>query len=328
LGTLAERLTRFVAAASQFSGDKSAEDQQRLLKLHRTFSLLAAGLVICGIAFIGLLFYQNRVVEAAHRELRHATDDLLVAKEAAEAASNAKSCFLANMSHELRTPLNAIIGFSEIIAHESFGPGAQSRDREYAGDILKSGQHMYNLVNDILTMAKLDTGHYDLTLQSLNLGALIKSTLAMFMGTEVASKRDVAIEPTSEWWPWLRADEQAVRQILLNLLSNAAKFSPADSPIRLSCQRTAEGGAQVTVADRGIGMMPEETERVGAAFYQVDGRLARKYDGSGLGLSIVKGLIERHGGKLIVKSQSGSGSQISVTFPSDLVEPVALAAVA
>jgi signal transduction histidine kinase len=328
LGTLAGKLTRFAAAANQFGGDQVAEDQQRLLKLHRTFSMLAAGLVVCGMTFIGLLFYQNRVVATAHRNLRHVTDDLLTAKEAAEGASDAKSRFLANMSHELRTPLNAIIGFSEIIAHETFGPEAQSRYREYAGDILKSGQHMYDLVDDILTMAKLDAGHYDLTLERLNLGALVNSALTIFMGTEMASKRDVAIEASSEWWPWLRADERAVRQILVNLLSNAVKFSPADTPVRLSCQRTPEGGAQLTVTDRGIGMMSEETERVGQPFYQIDGRLARKYEGTGLGLSIVKGLIERHGGKLIIESQSGIGSQISVIFPSDLLEPVALAAVA
>jgi signal transduction histidine kinase len=321
-------LARFAAAANQLSGDQIAEDQQRLLALHRTFSLLAAGLVACGIAFIALLFYQNGVVQRAHRELRRVTDDLRVAKEAAEGASEAKSRFLATMSHELRTPLNAIIGFSEIIALERFGPAVQPRYREYAGDILKSGRHMFELVNDILTMAKLDAGHYDVTLEPLSLRDLADTALEIFKGTDIAANREVTIEGRNDWWPTLRADERAVRQIVLNLLSNAVKFSPADSPVRISCRRIAEGDAQLTVTDSGIGMTADETARVGEPFYQVDGRLARKYEGSGLGLSIVKGLIESHGGRLMIESERGVGSRISVIFPGQLLDPVKLAAVA
>jgi len=148
LKSVGGRMVRFAAAANQLSGEQVADDQQRLLALHRTFSLLAGGLVACGIALIALLFCQNRVVKRAHRDLSRVTDDLRVAKEAAEGASEAKSRFLATMSHELRTPLNAIIGFSEIIALERFGPAVQPRYREYAGDILKSGRNMFELVND------------------------------------------------------------------------------------------------------------------------------------------------------------------------------------
>jgi signal transduction histidine kinase len=322
------KLARFAAAANQLSGNQITMDQQRLLSLHRTFSLLAGGLVACGLAFIALLFYQNRVVRRAHRELRRVTDDLQVAKEAAEGASEAKSRFLATISHELRTPLNAIIGFSEIIARERFDPSGQPRYREYADDILKSGRHMFELVNDILTMAKLDAGHYELTLEPLNLRDLVEATRAMFAGTEMAANREVTVEGRTDWWPLLRADERAVRQIVLNLLSNAVKFSPADQPVRIACRRTAEGGAQLTVIDRGIGMTAEETARVGQPFYQVDNRLARRYEGTGLGLSIVKGLIESHGGRLAIESERGVGSRISVIFPAELLDPVTLAAVA
>jgi signal transduction histidine kinase len=328
LKSIGGRLARFAAAANQLSGDQIAEDQQRLLSLHRTFSLLAGGLVACGLAFIALLFYQNRVVQRAHRELRRATDDLRIAKEAAEGASEAKSRFLATMSHELRTPLNAIIGFSEIMALERFGPAVQPRYREYAGDILKSGRHMFELVNDILTMAKLDAGHYDARLETLDLRNQIDAAVEMFTGTGIAANRKVTVEGRTDWWPMLRADERAVRQIVLNLLSNAAKFSPADAPVLISCRRTAEGEAQLTVSDRGIGMTAEETARVGQPFYQVDDRLARKYEGTGLGLSIVKGLIESHGGRLLIESERGVGSKISVIFPRQLLDPVKLVAVA
>jgi signal transduction histidine kinase len=183
-------------------------------------------------------------------------------------------------------------------------------------------------VNDILTMAKLDAGHYDLMLEPLNLRDLVETTLAMFKGSEMAANREVIVEGRTDWWPMLRADERAVRQILLNLLSNAVKFSRAEAPVRISCRRTAEGGAQLTVIDSGIGMTAEETARVGQPFYQVDGRLARKYEGTGLGLSIVKGLIESHGGRLMIESERGVGSRISVLFPALLLDPLKLVAVA
>jgi signal transduction histidine kinase len=214
------------------------------------------------------------------------------------------------------------------MALERFGPAVQPRYREYAGDILKSGRHMFELVNDILTMAKLDAGHYDARLETLDLRDQIDAAVEMFTGTDIAANREVTVEGRTDWWPMLRADERAVRQIVLNLLSNAAKFSPADTPVLVSCRRTAEGEAQLTVSDRGIGMTAEETARVGQPFYQVDGRLARKYEGTGLGLSIVKGLIESHGGRLLIESERGTGSKISVIFPRQLLDPVKLVAVA
>jgi two-component system, cell cycle sensor histidine kinase PleC len=316
---LVPQLTRFAAAAKQFSAQQVAQDQRRLLSLHWVFSAIATGLVLCGIGFIGLLFFQNRVVRQAHEELRRMADDLRMAKNVAESTSEAKSRFLANMSHELRTPLNAIIGFSDIIAQETFGAIGQPRYREYAADVLKSGQHMLHLVNDVLTMARLEAGHVELTFQSVDLRKVVEATVCIFRGAEIAKCRDIIILPDGHW-PQMLVDERAVRQMVLNLLSNAAKFSPPETPIQIAYEWTAEADLQLTVSDRGIGMTAEEAEIAVRPFHQVDARLARKYEGAGLGLSIVKALAEKHGGRLVIASKPGIGSEIGMIFPRKLVQ--------
>jgi two-component system, cell cycle sensor histidine kinase PleC len=313
------RLTRFAGITNQFGGQQVAEDQAQLLRLHWRFSAVAGGLVLCGLAFVGLLLAQQRL-------LRALADDLRAAKEAAEAASGAKSRFLANMSHELRTPLNAIIGFSETIWREILGPISPSKYREYAGDIMDSGKHMLDLVTDILTMGKLDAGHLEINPEVVDLEEMVASTIGMFRGMTLAAGRAVTTETDGEW-PRLRADERAVRQMLLNLLTNAAKFSGSDTPIDIACRRQADGALQITVRDHGIGMTAEEAALAVQPFHQVDSRLARKYEGSGLGLSIVTGLMELHGGRLAIESQPGAGSRISLVFPPHLViHPVLTAA--
>jgi signal transduction histidine kinase len=320
------RLARLAAGANEFSSDLTGADQQRLLQLHWLFSGIAAALVVCGFAFIILLFFQNRLLTKAHRELTSLANDLRIAKDAADAASDAKSRFLATISHELRTPLNAVIGFSEIIAKDTFGPGAAAY-RDYAADILHSGQHMLELVEDILIMAKLDAGRYELDLGRLDLRETVDRTVNMFRGTKQAAGRSITVTSDAAW-PWIEADERAIRQMLLNLLSNAAKFSERDTQIEVRCRFSAEGEVVLTVVDHGIGMTSQEAAQVVNAFYQADSRIARRYEGTGLGLSIVSGLMGCHGGRLMIDSERGVGSRISLIFPARVVCTPDLIAVA
>ena len=320
-----QQIRRLAAAANQFSGELVAEDQRLLLRLHLVFSLLAGGLVLCGLAFIGMLFLQNRALGQARDRLRSLTRELRQAKEAAEAASGAKSRFLATMSHELRTPLNAVIGFSETILQEPFGPLGAGKYREYLADIQRSGRHMLELVTDILTVAKMDAGRLELSFGRLCSREVAEAAIRIVQGTETGRGRDVAIEPGGDW-PSLEADESAMRQILINLLSNAVKFSPADAPVRLRGAGSADGGFVLTVQDRGIGMSQDDAALASQPFFQADSRLSRKYGGTGLGLSIVKGLVERHGGELLIESAPGAGAAISIALPAERVHRTAAAA--
>jgi signal transduction histidine kinase len=312
------KLARLAATANEYGGDQTSVDQQRLIQLHWMFSAIAVALVVCGLAFIVLLFVQNRLLTKAYGTLRNLADELRAAKDAADAASDAKSRFLATISHELRTPLNAVIGFSEIISKETFGPVGQTAYREYAGDILHSGQHMLELVDDILIMARLDAGRYELDLARLDLRETVDRAVNMFRGTKQAGGRSITVASDAAW-PWIEADERAIRQMLLNLLSNAAKFSEPDTPIEVQCRFSSEGEIVLTVADHGIGMTSQEAPQVVNAFYQADSRIARKYEGTGLGLSIVSGLMGCHGGRLTIDSEPGLGSRISLIFPAGLV---------
>ncbi len=326
LSPLDTPMTRLAAAANQYGGAQVDSDYENLIRLHFQLSSLAAGLVFCGLLFIALLFYQNRLIHGAHDELNAAHQDLLNAKDAADAANASKSRFLANMSHELRTPLNAIIGFSEMIVGEVLGPVTPPKYREYASDVLNSGLHMTELVSDILTMAKLEAGHYELEREPLPLRDVIESSIAIFRGTEMAQSRDIRMEPSD--WPVLHADERAVRQMVLNLLSNAVKFSGDGTPVRVNCRLQPNGDLAINVIDQGIGMTPAEAELVVKPFHQVESTLARRYEGSGLGLSIVASLMERHQGRLLIDSEPGRGSTMSLVFPAISVEvpPADLAA--
>jgi signal transduction histidine kinase len=313
------QVRRFAAAANQFSGEMVAEDQRALLGLHLTFSLLAAGLALCGLIFIALLLLQNRALGQAGDRLRALAEELSQAKESAEVASEAKSRFLATMSHELRTPLNAVIGFAEVVQQEPFGPLGSAKYREYMADIERSGRHMLELILDILTVAKMDAGHLDLNCAWVEASALVESAMRMVGGTEAGRSRRMAVDPGGEW-PRLHVDEGAFRQILLNLLSNAVKFSAEGAPVLLRGAPEPDGGFALTVDDRGIGMTEQDALRAAQPFFQVDSRLARKYGGTGLGLSIVKGLIERHGGRFRIRSELGRGTSVSVVLPPERVD--------
>ncbi|MCE9649126.1 MAG: hypothetical protein K8R18_05800 [Parvibaculum sp.] len=256
-------------------------------------------------------------LEATKSKLEATTADLMTALEAAAAGSQAKSQFLATMSHELRTPLNAIIGFSEILATELFGPIGSARYREYAHDVKDSGSHLLSLINDILDFSKVDAGHLQLDEEPVDLGRVIEESLRMVQ--QQTTHQGVGLRSAvATDLPRLRADHRRIRQVLLNLLSNAAKFTPSGGLIVISAEMRA-GGIVVKVADTGIGIRAEDIPKAMERFGQIDSDLNRKYQGTGLGLPLSKRLVELHGGTLMLESEIGVGTTVTAIFPMDRV---------
>ncbi len=243
-----------------------------------------------------------------------AEDRLRQAMHEAEEANQSKVAFLANMSHELRTPLNAILGFAEVIRDRLFGP-ADERYAGYAKFICESGEHLLTLINDILDMAKMDAGRLQLFDSDFDLAALIERQHAML--SRRAAERGVKLElELPPDLPLVRADEVRMRQIVLNLLSNAVKFTPTGGTVRLSAGVGGDGRLAIAVADTGIGMTGDEIELAMQPFRQIDADLARRYEGTGLGLPITKSLVTLHGGELVIESQKGKGTVVTVLLPA------------
>jgi signal transduction histidine kinase len=244
-------------------------------------------------------------------------EELIKSKEAAEFANRTKTEFLANMSHELRTPLNAIIGFAEVIKDEMFGPVGLPKYAEYARDIHTSGRHLLDLINDILDLSKLEAGKLELREEDVSLRTALEDCLTLIRNR--AEKSDILLATDVEpRLPKLRCDERALKQVLLNFLSNAVKFTPAGGTVTTRIRRAAEG-IEVSVSDTGIGMSEADIQVALAAFGQVDSKLARQQQGTGLGLPISKSLIELHGGMLTVKSAPGKGTTMIAAFPASRI---------
>jgi two-component system cell cycle sensor histidine kinase PleC len=239
--------------------------------------------------------------------------ELSQALAAANAASRAKSNFLALMSHELRTPLNAIIGFSELMDGELFGPLGHKRYRDYARDIHGAGSHLLALINDILDLSKAEAGKFDLMCQDFSVTELIEDCLRLVREWAGTLKLVEAVAPDT---PWLHADRLRVKQILLNLLSNAVKFTPEGGTVRAAAEMAADGSLVLTVSDTGIGMAPEMIPLALEPFRQIASPFARNVEGTGLGLSLVKSMVEAHGGTLQIDSALNAGTTVRALFPA------------
>ncbi|MCB1386542.1 MAG: HAMP domain-containing histidine kinase [Nitratireductor sp.] len=234
-------------------------------------------------------------------------------REEAEKANIAKSRFLANMSHELRTPLNAILGFSDLLRGPLADKFDAARKAEYVGLIHDSASHLLDVLNGILDMSKIDHGLYEIFPERFDLARCLTTTAAIMRGQ--AEIRSIGIECAGfEDAPEIVADERAVRQILINLLSNAIKFSPERSIIEVSVRRLARF-VKLSVQDCGVGISAENIGQLGTPFFQADSKHDRKFEGTGLGLSVVKGLVELHGGKVEFSSRRGQGTLATVTLP-------------
>jgi PAS domain S-box-containing protein len=253
-------------------------------------------------------------------ELRARETALLEAKNAAEEANRTKSEFLAQMSHELRTPLNAIIGFSEIMQREALGPIGTPQYREYVTDIATSAAHLSQMINDVLDVAKLEAGKFQIYEDAVRPAELVGRALRIVRPR--ADDGGVALrggERTDD--VTLIADSQKLLQILLNLLSNAIKFTPAGGRVALRAGIDADGAYRLSVSDTGIGMSADDQRIALSPFGQVDSSLARRYEGTGLGLPLSKALVELHGGRLQIDSAPEQGTTVHVILPADRIDP-------
>lgn len=258
----------------------------------------------------------NRMVnQLAQRE-----SGLRAAKEEAESANRAKSDFLATISHELRTPLNAVIGFSELMRNQIHGPVGAEQYMEYLADIHGSGRHLLDIINDVLDMSKIESGKMALEESEFDLREALTVCVRMMRERAEAGEVTIRLDVPADM-PRFYGDERLVRQIMLNLLSNAVKFSFEKSEVVLRTSIDAAGDCLIQVADKGIGIAPGQLSKVMQPFVQVDSGMNRKYEGTGLGLALVKSMTEMHGAEITIESAVNEGTTVTVRFPAERLRP-------
>jgi signal transduction histidine kinase len=265
--------------------------------INRTLGIL---LVVIAAVFIESYKGYQREIERAYAE--------------AHEANRAKSAFVAMVSHELRTPLTAILGFSDLIRSQAFGPVGVPRYAEYAQDIHTSGTHLLDLINNILDISKMEAGRLEIDPEWVDVKPMLESAVRVIQDRALKQAQRVTFEvPEPALTVW--ADRRALNQILLNLLSNAQKFTPDGGSIAVAAAARSEG-VEISISDTGIGIPAEHIERVIRPFERVDNSYSRSTGGTGLGLPLIKGLMDLHGGTMAIDSEPGCGTQVQLTFPA------------
>ncbi len=313
----------YLASSHHLSTSLLALSQgERVALVQLYYAVIGFTIILAGASLDDRRRLENSLALSVRRA-ESAREEAYLAKEVAENASKAKSSFLANMSHELRTPLNAVLGFSEVIAKEMYGPSGDPRYRDYARLINKAGSHLLDLITDILDMSKIEAGKLELHCERLDVAALARDCAELM--TERAATGSVILDVAAVQNAVLvSADRRAVKQVLLNLLSNAIKFTPAGGRVAVAVR---EDGAtcDVIVADTGIGIPADAIGRLGNPFVQLSNNSASP-SGTGLGLALVRGLAELHGGWMRIESVEGQGTTVIVSLPLRAAPAVANAA--
>jgi signal transduction histidine kinase len=297
------------AVATMLQAAGTAEEKARLAVVAADF--MAEALSPFEMAQRGFIEV-NRTLNDLNQTLTRKNTDLDLANKELAALSRVKSQFLANMSHELRTPLNAIIGFSEMLQREAFGP-LQPKQRRYVDNILSSGRHLLILINDVLDLSKVEAGKMELRLATVSVRELLGDTVTVMKG--MADRKEIALEveePPRELC--VSADAIRLKQVIFNLLSNAIKFTPAGGSVRLRAA-AGQGFAAISVEDTGVGIAPEDHQRIFDEFQQLASGDSREFQGTGLGLALTQRLVQLHGGQITLASEVGKGSTFTFTIP-------------
>jgi len=304
--------------------DTSITDLSERIGRDKPSALMSGFIVARDGQFIGMGSVLD-ILQLQVAEGRQRGQELEAARMEAVRADAAKSQFLANMSHELRTPLNAVIGFADIIQGEMFGAGeaAWNRYKDYAGDIGASGRFLLDVINDILDLTKAAAGKAELREDRMSVTQVINGVGRFFR--ERAQEAELTLEirgPEEDVELW--ADETKLKQVLLNLVSNAIKFTPAGGRVSVRADIRADGGLAMTVADSGIGIAMADLDRIFQPFVQVDSSLSRRHAGTGLGLPLARSFVELHGGTVEIDSEPGAGTRATVLLPAARVQVTAL----